>query len=172
MIMNVFKHFFTISILITASACVATLNTNKSADSDIYDEDLTAYLPIEITDSVVDIAVENEQYEFDSTLIITDRLDSALLIVNNYYSEKTSYIEGLTIQLYSGIDRSQAKEVQMRVYRHFPDSHPKIIFDQPNYKVRMEKFYSQLEAYPVFKSVQAKFSKAILVPTRISVSKN
>lgn len=158
-------------ILLTTTACISTLNANKSKTEDVYSEDLTAYLPKEVIDSTTVTVAENEYEGIDTTLIITARLDSALLLVNNYNTEKTRYIEGLTIQLYSGNDRSKAKDVQMRVYRYFPDSKPRVIFDQPNYKVRMKEFYSQLEAYPVFKEVQSKFHKAILVPTRIPVSR-
>lgn len=170
--MKTIKSIFFISILVATSACVTTLKSNKTKSGDEYSEDLTSYLPENPTDtSSVEIISENNYSEIDTSLIITARLDSALLLVNNYNNSKIRYIEGITIQLYSGADRSKAKEVQMRAYRHFPDSKPKVIFDQPNYKVRMEKFYSQLEAYPVFKSVQTKFHKAILVPTRIPVSK-
>ena len=170
--MRKFIPIYYLLALAAVSSCVSSLKTNKSnSDDDVYSEDLTAYLPRDTEDSVIVLAEIDETFGIDSTLIITARLDSALQLVNNYNSERTRYIEGLTIQLYSGNDRAKAKEVQMRVYRHFPDSKPKVIFDQPNYKVRMEEFYSQLEAYPVFKSVQAKFGKAILVPTRIPVSR-
>lgn len=165
------KYVLSLSILIVLSSCVATLNTNKTASPGEYSEDLTSYLPEEKGDSITISAEDIEPNLLDTTLIITTRLDSALLLVNNYNDETTTYIEGLTIQLYSGNDRSKAKGVQMKAYRYYADRKPKIIFDQPNYKVRMEHFYSQLEAYPVFKDVQSKFPRAILVPARIPVSK-
>jgi len=169
--MRISIPIYSLLVFATATSCVSTLKTNKSKSDNIYSEDLASYLPQDVEDSVTVIIAKNENINLDSTLIITARLDSALQLVNNYNTERTRYVEGLTIQLYSGNDRAKAKEVQMRVYRHFPDSRPKIIFDQPNYKVRMEEFYSQFEAYPVFKSVQEKFGKAILVPTRIPVSR-
>ncbi len=152
-------------------ACVSTIKSNKAGSTSTYSEDISAYLPLTPIDTLVNQTAVINDRAFDTTLIITDRLDAALQLVNSYNTEKTGYIEGLTIQLYAGNDRSRAKEVQMQAYRHFPDSKPKIIFDQPNYKVRMESFYSQLEAYPVFKKVKSQFSKAILVPTRIKVNK-
>ena len=163
------NSIFILFLLASNVACVSTIKSNKAGSSATYTEDLTAYLPPEPVDTVITYSsIENR---VDSTLNIATRLDSALQIVNDYNTNKTKYIEGLTIQLYSGNDRSKAKEVQLKAYRHFPDSKPKIIFDQPNYKVRMHHFYSQLEAYPEYKSVQTKFRKAILVPIRIPVSK-
>ena len=167
--MNVRKSIFLISILASTTACITMLKTNKANSAKEYSEDLAAYLPEDPIDTTTVETAENEQSTIDTTFIITARLDSALLLVNNYNNEEDRYIEGLTIQLFSGQNRVDAKDVQLRAFRYFPDSKPQLIFDQPNYKVRMEEFYSQLEAYPVFKSVQAKFSKAILVPTRIKV---
>ena len=168
--MDKLKYIVALFMLVIVTSCSSSLKTNK-ASSASYSEDISSYLPNDPVDSSAIVAKEDVNVHFDSSLVITERLDSALLIVSNYNNAKTTYIEGLTIQLYAGIDRTSAKEVQMRAFRHFPESKPRIIFDQPNYKVRMETFYSQLEAYPVFKSVQSKFSKAILVPTRVPVSK-
>ncbi len=164
------NHILILFLLASGTACISTVKSNK-ASSSTYSEDLTAYLPPDPVGFTSGIAVVHTPKEIDTTLIITARLDSALKIVNDHNSNKTTYVEGLTIQLYSGQDRSAAKEVQLRAFRYFPESKPKIIFDQPNYKVRMEYFYTQLEAYPVYKSVQSKFGKAILVPTRIPVSR-
>ena len=169
--MNIIKYVISLFILAVLSSCVSTLNTNKTSSTDVYSEDISAYLPEENVDTTTMYVALEEPNKVDSSLIITDRLDSALLLVNNYNDEKTKYIEGLTIQLYSGNDRSKAKDVQLKAYRYYAESKPRIIFDQPNYKVRMEQFYSQLEAYPVFKDVQSKFPRAILVPARIPVSK-
>ncbi len=160
-----------IALVLSASiACVTGIKSNKARSAAAYSEDLAAYLPPEPVDTTAEIATNEHTIIIDSTFFITARLDAALALVNSYNTTKTHYIEGLTIQLYSGNDRSSAKEVQLKAFRHFPDSNPKLIFDQPNYKVRMGSFYTQLEAYPVYKSVQSKFSKAILVPTRIPVS--
>ncbi len=166
--MNKINYIITILLLGFSVACISTVKSNKATLSD-YSEDLTAYLPPITIDTVIEVS--EAPITIDSTLNITARLDSTLQLVNEYNTHKTRYIEGLSIQLYSGNDRSKAKEVQLRVYRYFPESKPKIIFDQPNYKVRMEQFYTQLEAYPVYKSVQAKFGRAILVPIRIPVSR-
>lgn len=170
--MQLKKHIFTLAILSLFSSCISTLNTSKPKSTEGYSEDLSAYLPEEIIDSTSFSLSENNPSKIvDSTLVITERLDSALVLVNTYNDETTKYIEGLTIQLYSGNDRSKAKNVQMKAYRYYSESKPRIIFDQPNYKVRMEHFYSQLEAYPVFKDVHSRFPRAILVPARIPVSK-
>ncbi|MCF6359474.1 MAG: hypothetical protein L3J29_01785 [Cyclobacteriaceae bacterium] len=168
--MNRINYIFIFLIFTSSVACVTSLKSSKARSSSGYSEDLTSYLPADPIDSINEQEVLAEPTNIDTTLIITARLDTALQIVNAYNTNKTRYVEGLTIQLYSGSDRSKAKEVQLKAFRHFPDSKPKLIFDQPNYKVRMDHFYTPLEAYPVYKSVQSKFGKAILVPTRIPVS--
>lgn len=171
--MNSQKSFILLlSLGVLFSAC-SSLNTSKSAKKEkAYTEDLSSYLPEEPVDSSELVHVETvEEVAIDSTLDVRNRLDTALAVVDNYNDEKTKYIEGLVIQVYAGNNRSDAKEAQMKAYRYFPDTKPHLIFDQPNYKVRLETFYTHLEAYPVFKSVQSKFPKAILIPTRIPISK-
>lgn len=159
-------------LVVILSSC-ASFNTSKSVKKDkAYSEDISSYLPKEIapidTSASADVNSENKN-RVDTSLDITYRLDTALTYVNNYNAETTRYIEGLVIQIYAGINRSEAKEVQLKALRYFPDSKPHLIFDQPNYKVQMETFYTHLEAYPEFRAVQRRFPKAILIPTRISV---
>lgn len=161
---------FTILLLsVWGMACV-TVQKGKTSKDDLYSEDLTNYLPSEPVDTLVDESEGREVALVDSTLDIQQRLDSALYIVDNYINGRTKYIEGLSIQLYAGSDRSEAREAQMKAYRYFPEASPRIIFDQPNYKVRMGSFYTQLEAYALYRSVQERFPKAILVPTRIPIT--
>jgi len=166
---NTYNLYYFI-IAITFSSC-ASLNSNKSSNTSEYSEDITSYLPPDPIDSVEE--VNNKlapEITVDPTLEVSARIDSTLALVEEYNNQKISFIEGLSIQLYAGHDRAEAKEVQLKAYRYFFTSSPQIIFDQPNYKVRMGSFYSQLEAYPVYKSVKSKFPKAILVPIRIPVS--
>ncbi len=168
--MRVRNSILIVLVLSSSVACITGIKSNKARSVTSYSEDLSAYLPPEPADTTAEMATAGTTVAVDSTFFITARLNSALALVNSYNTNKTRYIEGLTIQLYSGGERSSAKEVQLKAFRYFPESKPKIIFDQPNYKVRMEKFYSQLEAYPVYKKVQSKFAKAILVPTQIPAS--
>ncbi len=168
--MRSYNSILIVLVLSSNIACVSGIKSFKARSATSYSEDIYAYLPPAPVDTTAEMTTVTDAVAIDSTFFITARLDSALKLVNSYNSNKTQYIEGLTIQLYSGGDRSRAKEVQLNAFRYFPKSKPEIIFDQPNYKVRMENFYTQLEAYPVYKSVQSKFSKAILVPTRIPVS--
>lgn len=165
-----------ILLVVVLLASCASFNTSKSVKKDkVYSEDLTSYLPKDqapIDSSAITVGNSENKNTVDPALEISYRLDTALAFVNNYTDETTRFIEGLVIQIYAGINRSEAKEVQLKALRYFPDSKPHLIFDQPNYKVQMEKFYTHLEAYPVFRSVQARFPKAILIPTRIPVERD
>ena len=160
-------------VLVMAITGCVSVNSSKSTKNKMYSEDLTSYLPPDPDDTLM-ISENNgaDMATVDTTLEVTNRLDSVLLVVNEFNSETKNYVEGLSMQLYAGNDRSEAKEAQMKAFRYFPDSHPKIIFDQPNYKVRMGTFYTHLEAYPMYRAVQTRFPKAILVPIRIPVGNN
>ena len=166
---NIYYLYYFI-IAISFSSCVSLIS-NKASTDIAYTEDITTYLPPDPIDSVEGINnILATEIAVDPSLDVSLRLDSTLYLVEEYNNQKITYIEGLSIQLYAGNDRAEAKEVQLKVFRYFPNSTPQIIFDQPNYKVRMGTFYTQLEAYPIFKSTKSKFPKAILVPIRIPVS--
>jgi hypothetical protein len=79
------------------------------------------------------------------------------------------YIDGFTIQVYGGNDRALAKDYQLDIIRNFPEIESKMVFEQPNYKVRIGQYYSRLEAQEFFTAVRTVFPRAILIPTRIAV---
>ncbi len=148
----------------------AGLKPSATSTNGNYTEDLTAYLPPPITDTLANNPSNATTPATQPAMPgIGNKLDSVLTLANEYRVARNKTVAGLTIQLYSGLDRNEAKNQQFKAIRYFPEAQPKLIFDQPNYKVRMGSFYTSLEAYPEFKKVQEKFPKAILVPARIKL---
>ena len=164
-----FLAFTTVGLVV--GAC-ATVSTNSSGGK--YSENLSSYRP------VIEAA---EQPKDDTTLVVDNEVDIILtpsISINNeltatldsvavYKRETIKYIDGFTIQVYGGSSRNNAREARMSVLRYFPDTDPQMIFDQPNYKVRIGKYYTRLDAQPLFLDIRRRFSTAILVPTRISI---
>lgn len=146
--------------------------STKSSQTSI-DEDLTAYRPpipaqegdsvfVSIEDAEADVNLDSLDY--DNELLI-----AALDSVSAYRRENVNYINGFTIQVYSGDSRTLAREEQMNVIRYFPDENSRMTFDSPNYKVRFGEYYTQMDAQPLFLDVKKKFRHAILVPVRLKI---
>lgn len=142
-----------------------------------YKEDLSAYLPpVEASADVEDTLVVTNQpvaeVGLDGLPTVNTTLNATLDSIAVYQQETINYIEGFAIQVYGGDSRSLAKESQMQVIRYFPDHQPRMIFDQPNYKVRIGEYYTRLDAQPDFQEIRLRFRKAILVPVRLKIAQN
>lgn len=167
------RTLFSIALvgLIIQGCSVLSVST-KTAQPKV-EEDLTAYrpdIPADEEDSISstqyskDVEINLDSLESDNELLIAS-LDS----VAAYRRESINYINGFTIQVYSGDSRSDAREEQMNVIRYFPEEESRMIFDSPNYKVRFGEYYTQMDAQPLFMRVKERFRNAILVPVRLKV---
>ncbi len=137
----------------------------------VYTEDLTAYRAQPKVIAKEEVDTVSTVVEADSTsLPVTDRLNYVLDTAAAYSRATTKYIDGFTIQVYGGNDRTKAKDFQIDILRNFQDAEPKMVFEQPNYKVRIGQYYSRLEAQEFFKEVKAVYPLAILIPTRIPLN--
>ncbi len=165
--MSRFVIFF---ILILAMRCgIATKSTTSTED---YREDLTVFRPPVIAneDSGVETKDKDDQIEIPQEPVwdITYKLDSLLdsISVNN---QKQKYIQGYTIQVYTGSSRKVANNVISEVYGILPGKKPKITYDLPNYKVKVGKFYHRLEAQRDFAAIRKRYINAILVPQQFRI---
>ena len=160
---------------LVATGCATNVATKSS--SGVYKEDLSAYLPPVEVDSAVTEPVEVEEApdvagNIDDLPTVNATLTATLDSIAAYQRESINYIEGFTIQVYGGDSRNLAKDAQMNVIRYFPEFEPRMIFDQPNYKVRIGEYYTRLDAQPDFQDIRLRFRKAILVPVRLRIANN
>lgn len=154
------------------SAC-SSVQTGKATDSgkEAYSEDISAY---RAQPRVVEQKEDTATFYVtaDSTsLPVTDRLNTVLDTAAAYNRASIKYIDGFTIQVYGGNNRNLAKDYQLDIIRNFPNIESKMVFEQPNYKVRIGQYYTRLEAQEFFIEVKSVFPRAILIPTRIYVNK-
>ncbi len=99
---------------------------------------------------------------------IKNELDTVInRIIKSVKNIKT--VDGYSIQLYVGASRDMAHQIKARTRAISEDLNPKIIYEQPNYKVRVGQYYSRLEANVDFVLLQSHFSSAVLRPTQIKI---
>ena len=162
------------TLALIISACSPTLKTGGSGD---YHEDLSLLRPIyTIPDSNDDPEVELiqneigvvETGEFHPEFDITQKLDSLLdtVAVNN---QQIKYVQGYTIQVYTGNSQEEANEAKAKVYQSLPGSRPQVSYDLPNYKVKVGKYYYRLQAQKEFATIKKVFQTAILVPQQFRI---
>lgn len=172
-VVNIFFIMGIMAAMSCGSGSTASKSGTKSKAGDHY-EDLSAYRPEIMTNS--DSAVNdgtadpgntinpNLKPENDVTSSVNMLLDSI-----NYLKSNINYIDGFTIQVYTGINREQANDAKAKVYTTLPDSRPVIIYDQPNFRVKVGKFYTRREAQGTFAALKSVFPAAILIPERLPI---
>jgi hypothetical protein len=154
-------------LMILGNSC-ATVNPGKTSKTNTYSEDLSAYRPeIAVAEPILldstEVIVIPDSLAADVSQHLNTVLDTAAV-----YSRSTiKYIDGFTIQVYGGDNRAKAKDYRMDLIRNFPETDPKTVFEQPNYKVRVGSYYTRLEAQHSYAEVKSVFPRAILIPTRI-----
>lgn len=101
---------------------------------------------------------------------IKEELDSVVTVLIDKV-KGVKYINGLTIQVYTGNDRGRANNIRRQVGLLDDTLNPNIIYDQPNYKVRVGQYFNRVEANKDFTLLQAEFPQALLVPDKILINR-
>tara|TARA_B110000263_G_scaffold204714_1_gene185079 strand:+ start:690 stop:1175 length:486 start_codon:yes stop_codon:yes gene_type:complete len=100
---------------------------------------------------------------------IKNELDSVLIIIQNE-SNKTNYIEGYTIQLYLGDNRVLAEETENKLNELDSLIEKITIFTQPNYRVKVGKYFNRFNANKDYKKFKKEFPNAIVIPEKININ--
>lgn len=159
-------------VLAAAYSCKTSSTTTKSSSkTESYREDLSVLRPdlkvIESDSSAVDeskVATRTEpikghlKYELDSV--------NQIIITQN---KVRKYVDGYTIQVYTGNDRDKAYAAKSKVLEINPELNPSMHYYQPSYKVKVGQYVSKLEAHEIYESLRKEFPLALLIPERIPV---
>ncbi|MCV9387913.1 SPOR domain-containing protein [Reichenbachiella ulvae] len=166
----------TVFPIITVAAllqfCAPTASTSTSSSS--YSEDLSVYR------KSYDEEPEEESTEEESAVVVpkvdvepTHDISAELDSVTNLLLESKKdvhYVDGFSIQIYSGNDRDKANDYKSKAYELLETQSPRVIYEQPNYKVRVGEYYTKLEANKDFNLLKNNFSRAVLIPSKIRIS--
>ncbi|MBV6639457.1 MAG: SPOR domain-containing protein [Cyclobacteriaceae bacterium] len=154
------------------SACKTSVVSTSSTDN--YQEDLSGLRPdlsavAKSPDNTPTTGSSSSNQYSSADLSITEELDSINKIIIQRNSEK-KYVDGFTIQIYTGNDNEAAREAQEHSMLMFPDLEPVISYNQPTFKVKVGSYHNRLEAHKVFQSLKKEFPYALLIPERIAVN--
>lgn len=170
------RVFPIVTIVTLLQFCAPTVATTTSSAT--YEEDLSAYRPTieaEEESSTEEVTAEpKEEYVATAAYVtptndIKAELDTVLYRIKKS-REDIQYVDGFSIQLYSGNNRDRANQVKVKTYEVLEDQRPRVSYDQPNYKVRVGEYFSRLEANADFVTLQKHFSRAVLVPVKIKIA--
>ncbi|ELR69920.1 hypothetical protein C900_04443 [Fulvivirga imtechensis AK7] len=151
--------------------CSST-TTPTSSDMERYKEDLSVLRPeYENPEALKDTisAGEEEDYSSITPKYHVTRELNAILDSIDVLKKDVRYIDGFTIQVYSGTNSEQARITRGKIFSLIPEADPVLKFDEPNFKVKVGKFYSRIEAQKTYAKLKGEFPKAIIIPERIYI---
>lgn len=170
------KSTLLLVVLLMLGACAKKASTSgtKATSPTGYSEDLSVWRPEEPVDSAKSTAqrpegsvkvIEKVEPKFASNQKLDPILDSIAEV-----NLQNGYIDGFTIQVYSGIKREDALNAKKDLSTYMPDLESEIQYVQPNFRVRSGKYPGRIEAQKDYQEVKRYFLNAILIPERIPIN--
>ena len=83
---------------------------------------------------------------------------------------KNKYLNGYTIQIFSGLEREKADSILFTADSIYSELDIYTLYDQPNYRVKVGKYFYRINANKALNKLINDFSEAIIVPERIKIN--
>tara|TARA_Y100001960_G_scaffold249874_1_gene265986 strand:+ start:446 stop:943 length:498 start_codon:yes stop_codon:yes gene_type:complete len=100
---------------------------------------------------------------------INEELDSIINIIK-YESNEINSIDGYTIQIYLGDDRSEAEKAEKKLNAIDSLIERKTVFTQPNYRVKVGQYYDRFKVNKDYNRLKKEFRDAIIIPQKIKIN--
>jgi hypothetical protein len=156
------------------AGCASTQSTSSTSatQGSGYSEDLSVWRPKVETSAAVTTPVHNdgrtETTYVEPKFNINKQVDVVLDSIDRLNQNK-KYIEGYTIQVYSGLKREDALNAKKTLATSLPNLETEVQYAQPNFRVKVGKYYDRINAQKDFLLVKRLFPSAIVIPDKITV---
>ena len=159
---------------LVAWSCKPTQTTTGTVqEGGKYSEDLSSLRPKveEKTETVVtpEKNKRDPKAYVEAQHTVNKQLDAVLDSIDRINLTR-KFIEGYTIQVYSGTKREDALNVKKQLTLSIPNLESELQYLQPNYRVKTGKYFTRLEAEKDYEQVKRYFQAAILVPDKIAIN--
>jgi alkylation response protein AidB-like acyl-CoA dehydrogenase len=108
-----------------------------------------------------------------SSVIFAQSNDDSLtnLLVKRHIALNASKMTmpGYRVQVYYGSQRAKATEIRTEVLQKFPQTPAYIIYQQPNFKLRLGDFKTRLEAMKLLDEIKHEYAQAFIVKDEVKL---
>jgi hypothetical protein len=150
----------------------STSSTSKPTQGSGYSEDLSVWRPkVEASTSVTSPTQTDGRKEtpyVEPKFNINKQVDVVLDSIDRL-NQNRRFIEGFTIQIYSGLKREDALNAKKTLATSLPELESEVQYAQPNFRVKVGKYYDRINAQKDFVLVKRLFPSAIVIPDKIVV---
>ena len=112
------------------------------------------------------VKAQNQNVNSNSDELITELLERHKR--NGLIKQSTA---GYRIQLYFGSERAKAAEIKTDFSNNFSNTPAYLLYQQPNFKVRIGDFKTRMEAFAFLESIKEFYSTSFIVPDDIKLPK-
>ena len=166
--------YYTFAIWLSLVSCTSIQKTTSRGTQDgKYSEDLSGVRPkaeaIPESDSTKKQSVKRDAKSYvEPKYTVNKQLDAVLDSIDRINLNRR-FIDGFTIQVYSGLNREEAMLVKRDLTTYLPKLEADVLYNQPNFRVKTGRYFNQLEAQKDFQLIKTIFPNAIIVPDKISI---
>jgi len=76
-------------------------------------------------------------------------------------------LKGYRVKIHFGAEKAKANDVKAKFCQKYPDIPAYMDYDTPNFSITVGNYRTRLDAYRVFKQIQADFPNAFIVEMKI-----
>ena len=163
-----------ILVLLIGWGCKPTHTTQGVQQNGKYSEDLSGLRPTvkeqtETSDVAPDKSKRDIKTYVEAQHTVNKQLDTVLDSIDRINLTR-KFVEGFTIQVYSGTKLADALNAKKQLTITLPDLESELQYQQPNYRVKTGKYFTRLDAEKDYEQIKRYFQAAILVPDKIAIN--
>jgi hypothetical protein len=165
-------HLSDYLVYILLASCASTQNTSTTS-SDRYSEDLSHLRPV-FEEAAASAVVQPQEEQRKTTYVepqfsVNKQLHTILDSIDRINAAR-KYVDGFTIQVYSGQKREDALTSKRTMDLALPELRAEMTYVQPTFRIKAGKYYTQLDAQKDFVEVKRYFPNAILIPDKFMIN--
>ncbi len=138
-----------------------------------YSEDLSVWRPKvdPATDATTTAEVPGKKQPpyVEPKYAINKKLDTVLDSIDHFNLQR-NFVDGFTIQVYSGTKREDALNTKKDLSSYIPELESDVQYSQPNYRGKVGKYFNRIDAQKDYLIVKKYFPTAILIPDKVSIN--
>ncbi len=173
------RHFSRFIFVFFLGTLLWSCATQKKAITDStsgspYSEDLSVWRPkVEPAGPIPNEAAEHNDKKQKKTAepkyAVNRKLDAVLDSIDRI-NLRRNFIEGFTIQVYSGLNREDALNAKKQLTSSLPELESEINYTQPNFRVKVGKYLNRIDAQRDYVAVKEYFPTAIVIPDKVAIN--
>lgn len=167
-----------LGLFIAGCASQKKTSTASTGSGGKYTEDLSIYRPkadqVPTTTTTGTTTTQTPDARKQTAYVepkyaVNKKVDVVLDSIDRHNLQSNA-VDGFTIQIYSGLKREEALNAKKNLASVLPGLEADVQYAQPNFRVKVGKYISRLDAQKDFTEVKKRFPTAIIIPDRVAIN--